>query len=390
MHHTLAIERLEITQLRNIAHAKLSFHPGFNVIAGANGSGKTSLLEALYLVGTSRSFRTSKPREVVRFGATEATVFSHMDDGGIARTKAIQLRQAEGQCQRLVRVDGKRPVTLASFAIQTPVVIFHPGALSLTMGPSAERRNLLDRIALYAHPDSWLLQSEYTKALRARQKLLQTRGPDAPELDAFEALLVKNGSTLTRLRSQAAVALIPPALLAFQDIAAADLELAMHYEPSAPDDGLAYLRQLQRSRADDARRSSARIGPHRDELALLLFGNPFRTTASQGQHRALVLALKSAEMRVIEEVRGLRPVLLLDDVSSELDADRARAFFSYLGHAHGQVFITTTRPELIDESSEHAEHAKGAAPLGTKKNRSDFLVEQGRFTQVFGHDYSHA
>ncbi|MGZ6989002.1 MAG: DNA replication/repair protein RecF, partial [Thermoanaerobaculia bacterium] len=139
--------------------------------------------------------------------------------------------------------------------------------------------------------------------------------------------------------------------------------LGVSYAPSAPRDEAEYRAALASSRASDARRGGAGRGPHRDDLALAIDARPVRGVASQGQHRAVVLALKSAEIHVVGEARGARPILLLDDVSSELDRARTAALFAFLREQHGQVFLTTTRPELIE--------IEGA-------QRADFRVEKGR------------
>ncbi|HEX4513201.1 MAG TPA: DNA replication and repair protein RecF, partial [Polyangiaceae bacterium] len=153
---------------------------------------------------------------------------------------------------------------------------------------------------------------------------------------------------------------------AFRRIAAAGLAFEGRYAPSAPREPDSYRTALAESRPRDTRRGSASIGPHRDDLVLELASMPARLTASQGQHRALVLSLKAAELDVIGRARGVRPILLLDDVSSELDADRTNALFSFLASQSGQVFLTTTRPELIPFELE---------------GRLDFRIVAGRLTR---------
>lgn len=148
-------------------------------------------------------------------------------------------------------------------------------------------------------------------------------------------------------RQAAADAVLGEARIAFERIAPSTVTFSGAYVPSAPRDVTPYREALERSRVRDVRRRSASIGPHRDDLALDVASMPARATASQGQHRALVLAIKAAEVAVIGRARDVRPILLLDDVSSELDADRTAALFAFLASQRGQVFLTTTRPELI-------------------------------------------
>lgn len=343
----LIIETISLRGFRNLSDVDLAPSPRFNVIAGDNGQGKTNILEAIYLGGTTRSFRTTKLAEVVGHDKTLATSKLVVREGpsehDIAREQVVGLQGGA----RSVKVDGKRPASLAAYAIKTPVVVFHPGEVALSQGPSGERRRLLDRAGLYAAPGSLADADAYARAIRERQRALETRGAMARDLDQWEALAVRHGLSIMGVRRRASEALLTAAERAFRRIAAPDLTLTGAFAPSAPEDEAAYLKALSESRAVDMRRKSASIGPHRDELALFINGHAVRGTASQGQHRALVLALKAAEIEVIGDARGARPILLLDDVSSELDRERTRALMAFLRDLEGQVFLTTTRPELI-------------------------------------------
>jgi DNA replication and repair protein RecF len=208
----------------------------------------------------------------------------------------------------------------------------------------------------------------YTRALRARQRTLEMRGPSASDLGEWETLCARHGVALMSHRARAGELLAEHAKAAFVRIAAPDLVLDVAYSPGAPLDEAAFLSELERCRPIDLRRGSATLGPHRDDLALSISGHPVRGVASQGQHRAVTLALKSAEISVIGEARGVRPILLLDDVSSELDRDRTAALFAFLRDQDGQVLLTTTRPELID--------------TGRHAARADFALRSGVLTGV--------
>jgi DNA replication and repair protein RecF len=220
--------------------------------------------------------------------------------------------------------------------------------MELSMGGGSERRRLLDRVGLYLHPEATAARAEYTRALRSRQRALQTRGPSATDLDQWEELIVRSAQGVMASRRGAADALRAAAGGAFEAIAGEGLRLEVEYAPGAPGEREKFLEGLRANRARDARRGAATLGPHRDDLALTLGGRPARGLASQGQHRAIVLALKASEVEVISGARGTRPILLLDDVSSELDRRRTAALFAFLQRHDGQVFLTTTRPELID------------------------------------------
>ena len=361
---SLAVETVQLRSFRNIDTLDLALGPRFNVISGANGQGKTNLLEAIYVLGTSKSFRSAKMTDVVAFTGELASVRAQVSEDGEGRIQSVGIKAG----QRLVRIDDKRPPTLAAYAVRTPMVVFHPGEIALSMGASTERRKLLDRTALYLAPAAMSEHESYAKALRSRQRTLELRGVNASDLAEWEALVVKHGIALMDHRAGAAELLSERALAAFHRIAAPDLTLTAGYAPGAPRIAEAFAAALRDKRPADLRRGSATVGPHRDDLALSISGRPVRGVASQGQHRAVTLALKSAEIDVIGGARGVRPVLLLDDVSSELDRERTAALFAFLRDQEGQVLLTTTRPELID--------------TGANAERADFAIEKGVVTRV--------
>ena len=344
---TLAIETLSVRSLRNLERVDVAFGPGFNVLCGDNGQGKTNLLEAIYAVSTSKSFRTHKAGELIAHGQSLASVRASVVESGLIREQSLGI-QAGGR--RRLMLEGKRPPTSAAYAVQTPAVVFHPGEVALSMGGGGERRRLLDRISLYLVPGSSSDLDRYSRALRERQRALEVRGATGRDIPEWEELMVRHGLAIIEVRTVAALRLAAGAKDAFARVAEPLGRLGVEYAPGSPLEAQAFRDALLASRTKDARRGSASVGPHKDDLLLLLNDRPVRGCASQGQHRAIVLSLKSAEVEVIALARGVRPLLLLDDVSSELDRSRTRALFAYLQQHDGQVFLSTTRPELIDLS----------------------------------------
>jgi DNA replication and repair protein RecF len=341
---TLTFDRLSVRDFRNIVKIDLAPTPRFNVIAGDNGQGKTSIIEALYLIATTRSFRTEKLRETVRDEQESASLGATVAEGGLERAHRIVVTPSGAS----VQLDGKRPARLASYATKTPVVVFHPGDLELVNGPSSCRRRLLDRVGLFVDPASGDHRQRYEKAKRARQAVLEARGTSAIELDPFEQLMVEHGAALGRARRLTAERLGEALVPAFDRMLAAPVELGIRFVPGGAEDTEDFRSELRRRRVDDRRRGSATFGPHRDELALTLDGRSARHHGSQGQQRILTLALKSAELDCVREARRAHPVLLLDDVSSELDPTRTGAVYDFLRGTRSQVFVTTTRPELFE------------------------------------------
>lgn len=365
--HPLAIEHVSVRGMRNLVAVDLEPGPRFNVVSGDNGQGKTNFIEAIYVLCTSKSFRASRPGELVAHDGEIASVRARLREDDALREQSVGVRHGA----RLVRIDGKKPSTLAAYAVRTPVVVFHPGVVALSMGGGTERRRLLDRVALYLAPSSLAEAESYARALRERQKALDVRGVGARDLDEWEELVVRHGIALSDARAEAAATLAEAATRVFARIGAASDSLRASYARSAPTDTEAYRAELARRRAQDARRGAASMGPHRDDLHLELGAHPVRGIASQGQHRAVVLALKLAEIEAIGGARGVHPILLLDDVSSELDRLRTAALFSFLQQENGQVFLTTTRRELIDTGN-----------AGGPFQRRDFGVIRGELREL--------
>jgi DNA replication and repair protein RecF len=358
---SLAIASIALRNFRNIASADLTDLSRFTVLSGNNGQGKTSVLEAAYLVCTTRSFRTAKLGEIVRHGEPIASVRAKLLEGQDTREQVVGLRGAT----RTVTLAGKRPPSLAAYAVQSPAVVFHPGEMVLTSGPASKRRTLLDRIALFVDPTSMDHAKRFTVASRSRQRLLETRGTSAPELDGFEHIMAMHGAAISRIRAEACLRIAAELATSFPRITAEKRPLEAFYEPGGPTEEAPLAAALAEERERDRHRGSASSGPHRDDLVLRLGGYDVRIDASQGEHRAVTLGLKLAELSCIVRARGVHPVLLLDDVSSELDLSRTALLFEFLRETPGQILLTTTRPGLID--------TRGLDP----SERRDFHLREG-------------
>lgn len=341
---SLRIDQLAIREFRNIEALDLALSPRINVISGDNGQGKTSVLEALYFLATSRSFRTERLREVCREGSSVTKVVGRFEEDGLVR----QQRAVLSAGRRSLFIEDKRAQRLSSYAVRTPVVIFHPGNLTLVSGGAAGRRTLLDRIALFLDPASGEARSDYQRAQRERQRLLDKQPGQVTVIEAYERLMAEHGSRLQRARAQASSALARALEPAFEKIASDKTPLEVSFRPGGCDDPEEFARQLRAQRERDRYRKGAGFGPHRDDIEFSLQGRSARHHASQGQQRILTLALKAAELECVRAARGVQPILLLDDVSSELDPTRTGAVYHFVRHTDSQVLVTTTRPELFD------------------------------------------
>ncbi|HEX6767071.1 MAG TPA: DNA replication and repair protein RecF [Polyangiaceae bacterium] len=343
---TLGFERVSIRRLRNIEHIELEPAPRLNVVVGDNGQGKTSLLEALYLVATTKSFRSERLAPMVKTGAEQAQVTASIVESGARREQ----RSIVSPERRSVLLDGKHPSSLAAYATKTPVVAFHPADLELVSGPASPRRTLLDRVALFVDPPGAAARARYQRALRSRQAALEERGPAARELLALEGVMADEGARLALARKRAWTALEERLGPALQDVASPEYRVTAHYVAGGPTDRAEFAARLSETRALDLRRGMATLGPQRDEIELAVDGRAARQHASQGQQRLITLALKFAELECVRAARGAHPVLLLDDVSSELDPERTRAVARWLRGSKSQIFVTTTRRDLFLDS----------------------------------------
>jgi DNA replication and repair protein RecF len=208
------------------------------------------------------------------------------------------------------------------------------------------RRNLLARIALYTEPSTQENRLAYARALRHRQLLLERHPPDAKSLITFESLIAEHGFELARCNARAAVR-VREALTAVFGELSADLTLEAQFEGTEVSDTESYRRRLHDNRAIDKQRGRATFGPHRDDLRLILNGMAARQHASQGQQRLLALATKLAELWCIRAARHVHPVLLLDDIVSELDRLRTLNVFEWLKRTASQIFITAPRDDVV-------------------------------------------
>ncbi|MET0762517.1 MAG: DNA replication and repair protein RecF [Thermoleophilaceae bacterium] len=338
--------RIELRDFRNYEHAELELGEGLTVVAGPNGAGKTNLLEGLYFGCTARSPRTSNERELVRRGAeVTRVVLDTVDAEGAHR---IEVGFEPGEAKRL-RVDGGPVDSLSTIAARPLASVFLPERLELIKGAPAGRRAHLDQVIAALWPARAATRAAYSRALAQRNALIAriragAAGPGA--LDAWDAELARQGIRLMEDRAEAVAGLREP----FVDLAAR-LGLPgaaeLRYRPrSAAEDADELTAELAERRSADLERGFTAHGPHRDELQLLLEGVPLRAYGSQGQQRVALLALLFAERMLLAERRARPPLMLLDDVMSELDAER-RELLAELLRSGGQAVVTATEPEHV-------------------------------------------
>ena len=343
----MRVERIQLRDFRNYEAAEVRLADGLTVVAGANGAGKTNLLEAVYFGCTARSPRTSNERELVRRGG-DGVARVVLDLAAADGEHRIEVGFQPGEAKHL-RVDDSPVESLSAVEVRPLVSVFLPERLELVKGAPAARRAHLDQVVAALWPSRAETRGAYSRALAQRNALVAriragAAGPAA--LDAWDLELARHGVRLMADRAEAVEGLRPLfAGLAGQLGLPGDAELRYRPRSEASDaDGLAA--ELRERRAADLERGFTAHGPHRDELSLLLGGVGLRAYGSQGQQRAALLALLFAERALLAERRARPPLMLLDDVMSELDAER-RELLAKLLRAGGQAVITTTEPDHV-------------------------------------------
>lgn len=364
MTEALRIGRLWARGFRNLHDLEFEPGPRFNVLFGDNAQGKSNLLEAIECLGSLRSFRGASAAEMIAQGQAQAALGLTLRPGpapGVDAQHRLTLGRAEA---RKVQVDGKRPRSRAHYLTSIQTVLFHPGDLQLVAGSPELRRTFADRILERFDLTFAVTLAAYERALRSRNRLLKAERPERRAISAYDEVLAAAGSIIGQSRERLVAELGDLALTAFQAITGEPDRLRIHYAPRVEPEIQALRAALESSLDKDLARGFTAEGPHADDIAFSLDRVVAKRYGSQGQHRAIVLALKVAELHELSRRVGKVPILLLDDVSSELDRTRNRRLFEVLSELGGQVFLTTTQPELI-----RIEH-----------DRKDFCIEAGRLT----------
>ena len=324
----------------------LDLSPGgrFNVLFGDNGQGKSNLLEAIHYLGALESFRLARRDSLIQHDATRAVIAGKFASRPAPITAKIGLDRKKA---RVLSLNGKRPRSKATWIASIQMVLFHPGDLSLASGGPQGRRDFVDRLLEKMDSGYSKTRAAYTKALRSRNRLLKRDPSDRRSITSYDTLLAQHGAVIGAARSALVDQLGPLTSTAFTEIAGDELPLAVTYRPRVAPEQSLMLTALERSLSKDLARGFTAEGPHADDIALTVRSRGARHHASQGQHRMMVLALKIAELQVIAERVGRAPILLLDDVSSELDSIRNARLMSLLHRLGCQVFVTTTHRALI-------------------------------------------
>lgn len=360
----MRLRTLWLQHFRTYDTAELDCPPGVCVLWGPNGVGKTNVLEGIAYLASLRSFRHAPAEALLRGGEASAVIRGEVLDGG--REVLIETEIARSGRNR-VQVNRQRVPGAAALGEAFRVTVFSPDDLDLIKGGPALRRELMDEAAMAMHPRDDTARTEWEKVLRQRNALLKQVGGRLDDsaritLEVWDTKAAEAGTRLAQLRGRTVARLLPAVQQAYSDLGGEAQDVQVRYEPSWEGD---LHEALVAARSDELRRGVTLVGPHRDEVRIVLNGLSARTHASQGEQRCLALALRLATHREVEREHGSPPVLLLDDVFSELDPVRSAALVRSLPEA--QAFLTTAGPlpdgiavdEVVEVSPGHLRARRG-------------------------------
>lgn len=362
----MRLKHLAVADFRNIVMLRIEPGERFNLLHGLNGQGKTNLLEAIYLLGSPRSFRTARLPELIRHGRQSGQVQGTVEAGGVTSRLRLVLEQAG----RRVDIDGKGIQRASDLHGKLNAVVFSPDDTGMVrMGPETRRR-YLDR-AVYTGDIGYLhCWHDYQRILKQRNHLLKLA--DRSGMDVWTEKLAEAGAEVIERRLQFVEQLNIRQKQHYAAISGGSEESGISYRPDGVSSGQRdsikpeLLELFKRHERADERAGTTTAGPHRDDLQFLLDQKSLKAFGSQGQQKSFVLALKMAEMDHLEETFGDSPLLLLDDMSSELDARRNGNLMEFLVARNLQVFITTTE--------------RSPAILGAATDCAVFHVQDGNLT----------
>jgi DNA replication and repair protein RecF len=376
----MRIRRLQFTNIRNHAASRLEAAPAVNVLTGLNGAGKTSVLEAIALCTLTRSFVGTPDAALMRRGERDLeSTLELTSDYGVPRRIEIRYEQGAG---KTISVDGSQAASAAQVIGMAPTVVLAPDLKTITSGPPVERRRFIDLVISQAKRRYLQDLIDYRRLLRQRNVLLANarrtgRGVDRTLIEPWEQGLIERGAHIMLERTRFVDEFAP----IFRDTAAAvadsNEEVELHYAPDAmmPQATFEDYRDLlwlrsQQVWPEEQRRGTTMFGPHRDDLRMAIDGGDARLSASQGQHKTLLIGLKIAEFHYLRGQTAETPAILLDDIFGDLDQERARRVYE-LARELAQVFITVGTPGLLPGSSANPEHGDAL-----------FRVEHGTLRRV--------
>jgi DNA replication and repair protein RecF len=348
---------LRLSHFRNYNALEVEFHPQLNLFLGSNAQGKTNVLEAIYCLSTTRSFRGSSDDEIVQFNEEAAAIESVIQREEGQEQVRLELRREK---PKTLLVNGKKQKKLSSLLGRLPAVVFSPDDLFLVKGGPSLRRRYLDTMMFQMDAGYLAHLQQYERALKQRNSLLRQRVANLEsQLVVWDLPLAQHGAAIMKKRLEVSAQLSRSAGEALKDLTGGVERFEVRYEPTLPVDGdegsleKKMLEAFVKARREEIARGVTVVGPHRDDLGLWVNGQMLRKFGSQGQQRTGALALKLAQLSILAEGCHTAPLVLFDDVMAELDEKR-QAFFLNRLQQGGQAFLTGTAPADFAAASSKA------------------------------------
>jgi DNA replication and repair protein RecF len=334
----VSLGRLQVTDFRCLQSVELELDPHFTLISGPNASGKTSLLEAMYVLGRGRSFRTRRLEHLIRHGVERFIVFGEVDTSNRRVPMGVEGSRAGIRAQ----IDGDKPSSLAELALQLPVQIIDPEVHHLIEEGPSRRRRFLDWGVFHVEQSFVGHWQRYQQVLKQRNAALKAHQPRAI-VSVWDSDLVRSGELLSAARGRYVTALSPRAEAIGRNLLG--MELSLSYRSGwAKDQSMAEA--LQQSWNHDQEAAATQIGPHRAELAIRLGGTAVKDRISRGQQKLLAAALLIAQIKLFPEGSPVQPSLLLDDPAAELDDERLAGLIREVSSQSVQLIVTTLHGEF--------------------------------------------
>lgn len=365
----MSIQLLSVSDFRNFVSQQFQPATGFNLICGANGSGKTSLLEAIYFLAHGRSFRTARLQRMIRFEADLSVVHAKILQAEQLNSVGMQ-RTRQGELT--LRLNGDTAKRLADIAHLLPVQLITPDSFRIFFGGPKERRHFFDMGLFHVEPSFYQHWQLFSKANKQRNALLK-QGATAEQFRYWDNLFCQSAETITALRQEYLQQLNAEFQQQVSDHALLSNVQLQFYPGWNQQLNLAEL--LQQNRATDVKMGFTQAGPQKADLRIKVEQQPAEEVLSRGQLKMLLFALKIAQSNVIGAVAQKQPILLIDDLASELDADSMQQVFQLLKTINSQVFVTAIEPEPVLHLMPPATTAVFHVEHGTLTARTD---EYGR------------
>ncbi len=348
----MILRKINLRNFRNYVSLELRFSEECNFFVGNNAQGKSNLLEAIHVLGLTRGFRTNQDRDLVRLGSPSYEVSGEFVD-------ELQVRHATVVCYEVERGKeaslNRKHMAATAWVGKFPIVLFSPECHKITGGPPAERRRFVDMLLCQSSPAYLADLLEYNRVLRQRNTLLAQHAPSsANNLLAWSQALAVLGCRLSLARLKFVKEYEHILAQSYQHISGSSLPFVLTYRTQFQTEEITperLLHLLQQSRAQEERRKRTQVGPHFDEFVFEIDGRDLRKFGSRGEQKTALVALKLAEAYYLKTRTGTAPLILLDDLTSELDSNRMHSARDYF-HGCGQLFITSTAP--ITEGFAHA------------------------------------